>query len=110
MVDTRILQKISAAKDATRKRRCAGSTLVLSMAIITLLAIMAAYTLRRVGPKFRMAGQAAGWQESRLAAEAGVDVALRDLQQNAAGAAPEVWPGWTQTQGGQSVILPEANR
>src|SRR5471030_2579223 len=80
--------------------RSDGSTLVLTLTTITLLAIMAAYTLRRVAPKFRMTAQAAGWQEARLAAEAGVDVALSDLQQNAAGAAPGVWSGWTQSQGG----------
>jgi hypothetical protein len=77
-----------------------GSTLVLTLTTITLLAIMAAYTLRRVAPKFRMTAQAAGWQEARLGAEAGVDVALSALQQNAAGAAPGVWSGWTQSQGG----------
>ena len=86
-----------------------GSTLVLALTTITLLAIMAAYTLRRVAPKFRMAAQAAGWQESRLAAEAGVDVALWDLQQNAAGAAPEVWSGWTQIQGGAIGKPPAGN-
>jgi hypothetical protein len=61
---------------------------------------MAAYTLRRVAPKFRMAAQAAGWQEARLSAEAGVDLAVEALQQNAAGAAPGAWSGWTQSQTG----------
>ena len=92
-----------------RSRRREGSTLVLALTTITLLAIMAAYTLRRVAPKFRMAAQAAGWQEARLASEAGVDVALRDLQQNAAGAAPEVWSGWTVGQGAPVGAPPAGN-
>ena len=99
MVNARFSKKTCTFGRAAGRRRRDGSTLVLALTTITLLAIMAAYTLRRVAPKFRMASQAAGWQESRLAAEAGVDVALWDLQQNAAGAAPETWSGWTQSQG-----------
>jgi hypothetical protein len=100
MANARFLKKTRAAHGAAWRRRREGSTLVLALTTITLLAIMAAYTLRRVAPKFRMAAQAAGWQEARLAAEAGVDVGLWDLQQNAAGPAPETWSGWTQIQGG----------
>jgi hypothetical protein len=99
-VSARFPKRTNAAHGAVGRRGRAGSTLVLTLTTITLLAIMAAYTLRRVAPKFRMTAQAAGWQEARLSCEAGVDVALWDLQQNAAGAAPEVWSGWTQSQTG----------
>ncbi len=78
-----------------------GTTAVLTMITISLLAIMAVYTLRKVGPKLRMAYQTAGWQESRLAAESGIDVALGELSKNASlGASPKEWTGWKQEKNG----------
>jgi hypothetical protein len=99
-VNAQFSMKTNAANGTAGIPRRDGSTLVLTLTTITLLAIMAAYTLRRVAPKFRMTAQAAGWQEARLSAEAGVDAALSALQLNAAGAAPGVWSGWTQETGG----------
>ena len=83
-----------------RFHRCRGSTLILALGTISVLAIMAAYTLQRVSPKFLMASQSAGWQEARLAAEGGVDIALNELQKNAVGSAPGTWSGWKQNSGG----------
>src|SRR5260221_10171790 len=74
-----------------------GGTLALALIVIALLALMAAHTLRRVEPKLRMAYQTAGWQEARLAAEAGVDVAMGELSRNAAGINEGDWTGWKQT-------------
>lgn len=73
-----------------------GSTLVLSLTCIALLAIAAAYTLQRITPRFQMAAQAAAWQEARLSAEAGVDVALVELERNALGFNEGSWSGWQQ--------------
>src|SRR5689334_12940028 len=75
---------------------CRGSTLLLSLVCISGLAIAAVYALRRVSPQFQMAAQAAAWQEARLAAEAGIDVALVDLEQNALGFNEGKWAGWQQ--------------
>src|SRR5262249_33060483 len=50
--------------------------------------------------RFQMASQAAAWQEARLAAESGIDVALADVSKNATGAAGGAWTGWKQEKNG----------
>ena len=52
-----------------------------------------------------MASQAAAWQEARLAAESGIDVALADLSTNATGTNPGTWQGWKQ-QDQNGLIIP----
>lgn len=81
-----------------RHARRQASALVLSLSALAILAVAAAYTLRRVGPRFQMAAQAAAWQEARLAAESGIDVALADLERNAVGTQDGTWQGWQQKQ------------
>ena len=78
------------------RRRRNGATLLLTLSCIAILTITAAFTLRRVSPRFFAASQFAAWQESRLAAEAGVDVALHELEVNAIGVDDSPWPGWQQ--------------
>jgi len=87
----------------TLHTRNQASALLLSLAALALLAFTAAYTLRRVTPRFQMASQAAAWQEARLAAESGIDVALQDLSKNATGTTAGTWQGWKQTQNGAIV-------
>ncbi len=77
-----------------------AGTLVLCLIAIAALTFMAALTLERIGPKFRMTYQTAAWQEARLAAEAGIDVAMAELSRNATGTTPGNWQGWKQTTGG----------
>lgn len=79
-----------------RFRRDQASALVISLAALAILSIAAAYTLRRVSPRFQMTSQAAAWQEARLAAESGIDVALADLSHNAIGTQDSNWQGWQQ--------------
>jgi len=43
-----------------------------------------------------MAYQTAAWQEARLAAEAGIDVAMAELSRNATGTSGGDWSGWKQ--------------
>jgi len=78
---------------ATRQR---ASTLLLSLLCIAGLSIAAALTLQRISPRFQQASQAAAWQEARLSAEAGIDVALVELEQNAIGFNDGSWHGWNQ--------------
>jgi hypothetical protein len=80
-----------------------GGTLVLALVMTALLAFVAAQTLRRVGPKLQQAAQVAAWQEARLAAEGGIDVAMSELMRNATGSANGSWPGWKQDDGGRIV-------
>ncbi len=77
-----------------------GSTLFITMTVLAALSLLAALTLRRVTPKFRMAYQNAAWQEARTAAEAGIDAAMGDLHRNAIGGAPKPWPGWQTKSNG----------
>lgn len=82
------------------RARIHGGTLALALVTLTLLSILAAYTLRRVSPKLRMAHQTAGWQEARVSAEAGVDAAVADLLRNATGPTAGSWNGWQQNNNG----------
>jgi hypothetical protein len=84
--------------------RCRASALIVTLSSLAILAIAAAYTLRRVSPRFQMTSQAAAWQEARLAAESGIDVAMADLTRNAVGTSAPTWPGWQQEKNG--VITP----
>ncbi|HEY3901563.1 MAG TPA: hypothetical protein VGM54_23330 [Chthoniobacter sp.] len=84
----------------TAVSRCRASALIITLSSLAILAIAAAYTLRRVSPRFQMASQAAAWQEARLAAESGIDVAMADLTQNAVGTSAPTWPGWQQEKNG----------
>lgn len=72
-----------------------GSALIVTLVTLAALSTMAAYTLVRVMPRVRMAYQNAAWQEARVAAEAGVDIAMNDLLANATGVNGGAWVGWT---------------
>ncbi len=72
----------------------------MSLLVLSLLTLVAAHTLRRVEPKLRMVYQTAGWQEARVAAEAGIDVAMGELSRNAVGNGMGSWTGWKQQTGG----------
>ena len=74
-----------------------ASTLVLTLAFLAILAATAAFTLRRVSPRYQLAAQAGAWQEARLSAEAGIDVALADVTKNATGFTDGSWSGWKQS-------------
>ena len=73
---------------------------MVTVTTLATLSVMAAFTLQRVTPKFQEAHQTAGWQEGRLAAEAGIDAAMGDLLRNAAGSGQGAWSGWKQNNGG----------
>src|SRR4051812_44450142 len=77
----------------------AGSTLIVTLSTLAALSLMAALTFTRVAPRFRMSHQNAAWEEARLAAEAGIDVAMGDLLRNSASPTGS-WQGWQQTSGG----------
>jgi hypothetical protein len=82
----------------TRSNPREASALLITLGALAILSIAAAYTLRRVTPRFQMSSQAAAWQEARLAAESGIDVALADLSRNAIGTQDGNWRGWQQKQ------------
>lgn len=73
-----------------------GSTLLVTLVTLAAISVMAAYSLRHALPGIRMAHQNAAWQEARVAAEAGVDIAMHDLLLNATGFSPGAWTGWQE--------------
>ena len=77
-----------------------AGTLIVTLATLAGLSVLAAISLQRVAPKFRMAHQNAAWQEARVAAEAGIDAAMGDLLRNTTGTATGTWPGWKQSSDG----------
>ncbi len=68
------------------------------MALLTLfvLTLVAVGVLRSTVPRFHVAHQTAGWQEARLAADAGIDIALERLNGNVPNPAASTanWSGW----------------
>ena len=89
----------------THRLRRRASALILTLSALAILSIAAAYTLRRVSPRFQMTSQASAWQEARLAAESGIDVALADVSRNATGMQDGNWQGWQQLDA-QGHIVP----
>jgi hypothetical protein len=78
----------------------ASSTLIVTLSTLSALSLMAALTFTRVAPRFRMSHQNAAWEEARLAAEAGIDVAMGDLLRNSAAPSGGSWQGWQRKDGG----------
>ena len=73
-----------------------GATLIVSLMTLFVLSGMAALLLRTSVPRFQVNFQAAGWQQARLAADAGVELALERLNQNAPDPTADTtdWTGW----------------
>ena len=78
--------------------RC-GATVIIALGALVILAAVAATVLRTVVPRYHVSFQTAGWQEARLAAEAGLDLALERLNGNVPdpAAATADWVGWKQS-------------
>jgi hypothetical protein len=84
------------------KHNESGSTLIVALLMLVVLALLAANTLRMAVPRFHVSYQTAAWQEARLAAEAGVDMAIQRLNQNAPKPWDEDvadWTGWKYEDG-----------
>ena len=79
--------------------RSQGSTTIIALLTLLVLTMAAIGVLRSTVPRFQVAHQTAGWQEARLAADAGIDIALERLNKNvpnpSAGTAD--WTGWMRT-------------
>lgn len=73
-----------------------GTTLLITLVTLSALSLMTAAAARRILPRLPMAYQNAAWEEARLAAEAGIDMAMNDLINNVAGPDTNFWVGWKQ--------------
>ena len=81
------------------KSRESGSVLIWTVLVITVLSLAAAEVLHVVSAKYNTALHTATWQESLLAAESGVDLALRELRKSLFPAPNRAWDGWNNTPG-----------
>ena len=78
--------------------RSTGSVIVVALLSLVVISLAAAAVLRTVVPRYHVSHQTAGWQEARLAAEAGIDLALERLNANVPNvtASTADWTGWKQ--------------
>jgi hypothetical protein len=73
-----------------------GSTTIVALLTLLVLVMVAIGVLRTSVPRFHVSHQTAGWQEARLAADAGIDIALERLNKNVPEPASSTadWSGW----------------
>ncbi len=76
-----------------------GSVLLWTVFIIAILSLFATEVLRAVSGRFQVGMQAAAWQESVIAAESGIDLAVVELRKSLYPAPNHAWDGWTNTPG-----------
>ncbi|MDQ6940268.1 MAG: hypothetical protein M3119_08950 [Verrucomicrobiota bacterium] len=77
----------------------AGSALIWTVLIITVLSMVAAEILRVASGKYFNTLQTAVWQESLLAAESGIDLAVVELRKSLYPAPNNAWNGWNTVNG-----------
>lgn len=91
-----------------QSRRTSGSALLFALLCTIVLSVFLAETIRLVGHKYRNVYHAASWQESLLAAESGVDLAMVELRKsinNPTGAWQYPWSGVAPGDGTTSYSL-----
>lgn len=71
-----------------------GSVLIWTVLIITILSLAAAELLHVVSSRYYNTLHAAIWQESLLAAESGVDLAIMELRKSLYPPPNQAWEGW----------------
>src|SRR6266404_8358062 len=83
----------------TRGSRAQGSILLWTVVTIAILSLLGAEVLRLVSIKYEHALQTATWQESLLAAESGIDLAIMELRKSLFPAPNHAWGGWNNFPG-----------
>jgi hypothetical protein len=82
-----------------RLSRKAGSVLIWTVVVISLLSLIAVETLRLVTVKYQNALQTSTWQEALLAAESGIDLAIVELRRSLYPPPNHAWEGWNNQPG-----------
>jgi len=80
-----------------------ASILVWTVMTIAVLSLLAAEVIRLVSLKYQSALQTATWQESLLAAESGVDLAIVELRKSLYPGQNHAWEGWNNVPGNEVV-------
>jgi len=87
-------------KSVKRTSSTRGNVLLLTIVIVAVLLLTTAHVFKNAFPRYVTTVQVAAWQESRLAADAGVDLGLAALKANLPTPnAGTSWTGWTTTSG-----------
>jgi len=76
-----------------------GSILVWTVLTMVILSLFATEVLRAVSGRYQLGIQAAKWQESLVAAESGVDLAIVELRKSLYPAPNNAWQGWSDIPG-----------
>ena len=76
-----------------------GSALIWTVLIITILSLASAELLHVVSSKYMNAIHTATWQETLLAAESGVDLAIMELRKSLYPSPNGSWEGWSTIPG-----------
>lgn len=76
-----------------------GSALLWTICVITILSLVAAQLLGVVASKYHNVLHTATWQESLLAAESGVDLAIVELRKSLYPTPNHAWETWNNTPG-----------
>jgi hypothetical protein len=79
--------------------RSTGSVLVWTVLIISVLSVVGAEVLRVVTLKYQSALQTSIWQESLVAAESGIDLAIVEMRKSLYPVPNHSWEGWDTTPG-----------
>ena len=77
----------------------AGSVLIWTVLVIAILSLVGAEVMRVVSLKYQNALQTATWQESLVAAESGIDLAIVELRKSLYPAPNHAWEGWNDIPG-----------
>lgn len=80
------------------KNRSAGTALIVTLLAVLVLSFSAASVLQSLMPRFTVAGRTSAWQEAYVAAEAGIDLALNDLNRNVPYLTTANWNGWSKLE------------
>ena len=76
-----------------------GSVLIWTVLTMLILSLLGTEVLRAVSGRYQLGIQSAKWQESLIAAESGVDLAVVEMRKTLYPAPNGAWSGWDNTPG-----------
>jgi hypothetical protein len=76
-----------------------GSVLLWAVVTLAILSIFAAEVIRVVNVNYHTTLQTSTWQESLLASESGIDLAIVELRKSLYPAPNHAWDGWSGVPG-----------
>src|SRR5687768_17421602 len=90
-----------------KRRRESGAVLIAALIVIVILAFIAATVTMNAMPAYRGTFHGSSWHEAKLAADAGVEYAMSEIQKCVPKPNNYTWPGWVLADG--SPVPPGSN-